>query len=148
MVYVDKHPADFIGMKQYLLWDSLKDGTTYDFELISYFKAKPFRYAKGGYIDFAAIVLRDHDEPLMQRDEFVRLNLPLKCFTVALWELAPKLKKAVLDKKQANTNVKIRFVRVSRKRMKLLEYEPMDNNADLDKQACGLIYDLENKYDE
>lgn len=143
-----KHPSDLVGLNHYLLWDSLFIGIEYEFELVSYFKAKPISFGNGGYIDFAAVVLKDVPESGLMKDEMLRINFPYKTFVNSLWELPRSFKLISSRENLGEENLVVKIIKKSKTRMHITYMEKKICPQELKDKADEIVYSYKNKWGE
>ena len=111
---------------QRVRWSKLVDDHIYSFELISPLKAQQhsdarYKINKTNYIKFVAIVLEDSDEPKMNKDDIILLEIPVKTFSSALWDIPLADKKNLRPSILQDNNLKFIFKRKTYQLMDILK---------------------------
>ena len=133
------HPSDFVGLSRILQWKYLAHTVEYEFELISYYNAKPYSYAKGGYIDFAAKVLGDYKDPDLEVDELVKLTVPYTALVNALFALPPKMRLPTRRDVMGDDNLYIKMIKLDKRNMQIKIIERRANTQSLKEEAEKLL---------
>lgn len=142
------HPAELLGTFQEIRWSNLKEGVVYDFELINFYSAIITKYRSGGYICFAAKVLKDSEIPKLYKGDIVKLDFSYKVFCNAYCVVDPRARVQTLKKNLGNNNVKVCFVKHSQKRLEFLFWEARKASEKDLERADFLVYNNEMFFDE
>ena len=130
------HPSDVVGLSRIIQWAKLKLDTIYKFELISYYKATPYTYSTGGYINFPCKVLESYPDMQLTENEIVVLVLPYKCYINGLFSLPVSMRTPTLrSNMNENDNLIIHLKKLDRKNMDLIYIQRAVNTQELEYEA-------------
>ena len=87
-----EHPAIELCYVQSLMWKAIPDKSEFEWEILTYLKAKVIKAGRGKYLDFVVKCLSDLDG-VFEKDTIIRVGVPLVAFRTAWLSIPVSIKK-------------------------------------------------------
>jgi hypothetical protein len=145
------HPSDIAVDVRRIIWGKIPNKILFKLELIDFLNPRFTQYAKGGYMDVAAVSTCDMPEFMIEKGEHLIVQFAYKTFIAAFYSLPISMKKECSrSNMEPGDNLYIEFIKIKDKMMDIIvlrKVQGTKENVQIAKDNYDSCFNFKNKED-